>query len=555
MVVPMNGINLELDATQTYLDVSIEPDKVPGSLDLNSLLKLFNASKYNKFYLFDENVKEAISSYSKAKKEQRNDLIVQRIAEKRDAAIKFRIEDNDMVASLSITCAYGGSSPSPKELLKLANDKGIKRGLSTKRLKKMAVQAKKGNPGEIVEDMVAKGLPAKNGRDSTLKPLVPNALERILRPQSTGSARVDMRNLGDVICVKMDTEILRRMPPTKGRDGYTVTGAVLDSKTGAWVKFRPGDGTKQSDHDENLYLAAITGMPKFKNDKMWVDDTFICKGVNVGTGNIKYDGAVLVNGDVTEKMEINASGDVTINGFVESATIIAGGDIIITEGAMGKVNEQSTEFSTKLTAQGSVHVQHGQGLLINCKGSVTIGRQLAYSKIICGGSVTVGPVDKPNGNLFACDIQSQAAVIAGTLGAVSGSHLSIDFSPGFNALLERKDTVDELLQQLRSNNSRHQDKFAIIRSKKIHPDLRRKFEEAEEMLRNEIQLLEWLAEKAESMKDAKDSYQQQIKLIANKRLYAGVVVKLNNRTWRAEREYAKAKVHYEGHQWNYEPLV
>ena len=61
--------------------------------------------------------------------------------------------------------------------------------------------------------------------------------------------------------------------------------------------------------------------------------------------------------------------------------------------------------------------------------------------------------------------------------------------------------------------------------------------------------------KVEKMKQLKESYQQDIKLIANKRLYAGVVVKLNNRTWRAEREYGKAKVHYEGHQWNYDPLM
>src|SRR5690606_36488112 len=124
-----------------------------------------------------------------------------------------------------------------------------------------------------------------------------------------------------------------------------------------------------------------------KDQKMWVDDTFICKGVNVGSGNVNYDGAVLVNGDVTEKMQIIASGDVTINGFVESAYIQAGGDIIITEGAMGKVNDSATEYSTTLKAKGSIHVQHGQGLDISCNGSVTIGRQLAYSRITCKGEV------------------------------------------------------------------------------------------------------------------------------------------------------------------------
>jgi uncharacterized protein (DUF342 family) len=550
----MKGVDLQLDDTNAYLDLVIHPAEVGPKLDVKSLIKAVTESQYSSFYLFEENVKKALDAYRQANKVNQTSAVIERIAERRDAVVKYRIEDNEMTASLFITAAYGGKSPSAKALFSKAKQMGIVRGLSGKRLKAMSLQAKRAVAGDIVEDLVAKGLPPRNGKSSKLKPLVPNALERILQPQAASASRVDMRNLGDVICVKEGTELLRRLPPTDGRNGYSVTGTTIDAKQGEWLKFRPGDGTEISKNDSNLLIAAITGMPKFKAQKMWVDDTFICNGVNVGTGNITYDGAVLVNGDVTEKMSIVAKGDVTINGFVESASIEAGGDIIITEGAMGKVNDASTVYSTKLIAQGSIHIQHGQGLDINCTGNVTIGRQLAYSRIICGGSVTVGPIDNPNGNLFACDIQSHGYVIAGTLGAVSGSSLSIDFSAGFNMLLERKETLEDLLQQLKQNTSRHLDKMESIRSKRIHTDLKTKFKDAETMLRNEVQLLQWLELKALSMKDAKESYQQEIKLIANKRLYPGVTVKLNNRTWRADKEYAKAKVKYQGHQWQYEPL-
>lgn len=550
----MNEVELQLDEGNEYLDLVIHPGDVTGKIDVKSVLKMISDSQYRSFFLFEENVVSACEACSEAQKSNDDTVIAQRVAERRDAKFEYRLEDDDMVASLSITSAYGGKSPSPQKLLSEAKKLGIIKGLSIKRLKSLARQAQRAKPGEIVEDLVAKGLPVKNGKSSKLKPLVPNALERILRPQSVSGSRVDMRNLGDIICVKVGTELLRRLPPTPGRNGYTVTGTTIEAKEGDWSKFRPGDGTELSDKDENLIIASITGMPKFKNEKMWVDDTFICTGVNVGSGNIKYDGAVLVNGDVTEKMSIIAEGDVTINGFVESAFIQAGGDIIITEGAMGKVNDTNNEYSTTLISKGSVHVQHGQGLDVNCAGNVTVGRQLAYSRIVCGGSVTVGPIDNPNGNLFACEIQSHDAVIAGTLGAVSGSNLSIDFSNGFNSLLDRKDTLDDMLKTIKENNERHMDKIEMIRSKRIHADLKQKYKEAEDLIRNEIQLLQWLQMKAEVMKESKESYQEDIKLVANKRLYPGVTVKLNNRTWRAEREYGKAKVFYEGHQWQYEPL-
>lgn len=551
----MNGIEFALSEDKSHVNVIFQPQSVPEQFDLKSLNALFEKSDYSSYLLLDNALPDALAAFKKAKKANSSSPVDTPIAEKKDAIVNFTFTDSDLTVYLNVEAPYGGSVPSVSSVVALAKDHGISRGLSPKRIASALERARNGKPGEIIEAVIARGLPAKNGKNSKLKPLVPNALERILRPQETGSNRVDMRNLGDVICVKTGTELLRRLPPTNGRNGYNVKGALLLAKPGDWKKLEVGEGTVVSDHDENLLIASITGMPKFKDQKMWVDDTFICNGVNVGTGNINYDGAVLVNGDVTEKMIIVASGDVTINGFVESATIQAGGDIIVTEGAMGKVNDASTEYSTKLVSQGSVHVQHGQGLDINCSGNVTVGRQLAYSRILCGGSVTVGPIDKPNGNLFACDIQCHGQVAAGTLGAVSGSNLSIDFSGGFNLLLERKDTLEELLKQLVDNYTRHELKMDRIRAKRIHQDLKRKYEEAESMFNSEKQLLQWLQIKAEKMRSAKDVYQQEIRLLANKRLYPGVVVKLNNRTWRADREYGKSCIYYEGHQWQYAPVI
>ena len=75
------------------------------------------------------------------------------------------------------------------------------------------------------------------------------------------------------------------------------------------------------------------------------------------------------------------------------------------------------------------------------------------------------------------------------------------------------------------------------------------------MLKNESNLLTWMESKSVEMSQAKQQYQEAAKLIANKKLYSGVSVKLNNRNWRSEREYDRAQVSYDMHQWKYEPLV
>lgn len=551
----MEGVHFNLDSSGQYVDLMIMPAEVEGRFDAKSLIRRFKESDYGNFYVFEESFAAAVSTFKNGDKVDSFEPITERVAEKRNASCKFRLSEDEMAAHLVLTTAFGGTQLSVEELLKQAEKTGITRGISRKKLKALSDEAHTSEPGTVFDELVAKGLPAKNGKNSRLKPLVDNALERILKPKEKDDAKVDMRDLGDIICVKAGTPVVRRMPPTDGRIGYTVTNTPLDPTPGKWVGFKPGSGTMQSPDDENILLAEINGMPKFANDRMWVDDTFICKGCNVGTGNINYDGAVLVNGDVTEKMQIIASGDITINGFVESATLVAGGDIIITEGAMGKVNEAHTEYSTLLEAHGGVHVAHGQGLDIKCNGNVSIGRQLAYSRIDCRGTVTAGPIERPNGNLFACEIKSYGKIKAGTIGAVSGSTLSVDFSNGLNTLLEKKDQLDELWVQLQQNTRAHETKINFIKSKQIPYDLLNKVNSAISMYNNEKKTLGWLEDKIYQVKLAKDQYMGLIGIEAREKIFPGVVLKLNNRSWKAEREYQRAKIVYEGHQWQYAPIM
>ncbi|WP_414830644.1 DUF342 domain-containing protein [Alteromonas sp. H39] len=551
----MKGVTVSFDNSKNYVDLTLKPAEFDKELNSKALFDRVAEGEFQSLYISESTIKQACDKANHYYKTQDPTEVTERVGERRNAEVEFRIPEDGMSASLVLTAPYGGKMPSPTAIKNLALKNKILRGIGIKRIQNMLIEAKKSPPGSVIEGVIAQGLPPRDGKSSRFAPLVPNALERVLRPQSSDGSRVDMRNLGEVICVKANTEVLRRTPPTKGRSGFDVRGNVLPAKAGEWLQFKMGSGTRVSDHDENLLISAIAGMPKYQDVTMNIDDTFICSGVNVGSGHVNYDGAVLVNGDVTEKMIIKAAGDVTVNGFVESARIESGGDIIITEGAMGKVNDNQSDYSCQLIASGNVHVQHGQGLDIQCTGNITVGRQLAYSRLRCGGAVIVGQIDNPQGNLFACDIVSQSAIVAGTLGAVSGSTLKVDFSPGFNLIIERKDNLDELLKQLRENNLRHKEKIDYIKTKIIPKEMRDKVNEALELLKNEAALLSWIEDKALEMKAAKDNYQNDIKLVANKRLYAGVAVKLNNRNWRSEREYDRSLVKYEAHQWHHEPLT
>ncbi|MFQ3236192.1 MAG: hypothetical protein ACI9C4_001763, partial [Paraglaciecola sp.] len=143
----------------------------------------------------------------------------------------------------------------------------------------------------------------------------------------------------------------------------------------------------------------------------------------------------------------------------------------------------------------------------------------------------------------------------GTFGAVSGSNLTLDFSDGFNVLMARKETLDELVKHVRQNFNLHQDRIKLIRSKFVPSELQYKVEEAQKLFNNETQMMQWLEQKASEISAIKEQYQQDIMLIASKHIYPGVVVKLNNHYWRAEREFSKANVSFHGRQWHCEPVT
>jgi uncharacterized protein (DUF342 family) len=191
---------------------------------------------------------------------------------------------------------------------------------------------------------------------------------------------------------------------------------------------------------------------------------------------------------------------------------------------------------------------------VNCNGNVNIGKQLAYSEVNCGGSVIVGDARKPSGKLFACKINCKTEVCAGILGAVSGSQLTIDYSKAYNDLIKRRDILSNVVKQLEEHLDRHRGKLEGTNIESCPPHLRPKLKEISSLFSNEERNYTWLKSKLELIQQEKDDYSYYLKVIAHDKIFPGVSVKLNTKTWRAEREYRTAKIAYLGHVWTYEPM-
>ena len=175
----MNGVTISFDKTRTYINLTLNPSEFSKEIDIRQVKTELATGETKRLYVSDAALKSACDTANHYFKTGDNTVVQERVGERRNAEIEFRIPEDAMTANLVITSPYGGKSPTINTIKSLALKNNIHRGLGTRVIEAMLMEARKSPPGTIIERTVAKGLPARNGRSSRFIPLVPNALSLI----------------------------------------------------------------------------------------------------------------------------------------------------------------------------------------------------------------------------------------------------------------------------------------------------------------------------------------------------------------------------------------
>lgn len=174
---------------------------------------------------------------------------------------------------------------------------------------------------------------------------------------------VDYFNKKSYEFVKEGQLLAEYTPATVGEYGFTVTGKLLMPKRGKDLPAIKGKGHRY-DEEKKAYYATLSGQIEFENNKITIVNCLsISKDVDYSVGNIDFDGNVEINGNVIPNMSIRASGYVKINGYVDSASIYAGGDVILSKGVQGG------DVST-IESGGNITAPFFESTTINCKGTL-----------------------------------------------------------------------------------------------------------------------------------------------------------------------------------------
>ncbi len=546
------------------IDLVLSPVKTKTPLTEVDIRELIENSEYSNLHVADGNIKNAIAELNSVLKPlQENNIgreIKYQVLERRDATFSIEIAQDKMSASAEITTAQGGKHMSAKAILNAAQAANVCKGFSKEQLINLAKQAAKEPAGSSVKSEIAQGRLPIDGKNAYIKLLVESAQDRILKPKKREDGTVDMRDLGDIICVKVGDPLAKKVPLTDGIPGYTVTGEILEPTPGTDVEMSVGNGTVLSQKNNSVLVSTLVGLPRIIENGMEVDSVYQMKNVDVSTGHVKFEGSVIIDGDVCEGMKVFATGDISVGGFVESATLDAGGDITIGTGIIGKKQEVESRdvskinMSVNIKAGGKVFAKYSQYANIRCN-SLRIEKQMMHNIVTVEKTVWVGSKEKANGKLIAGYIRAGESVHAGTVGATAGSMTIVSFTDKVNKYLAKTAELEAAIK-IESDKSSELN-VAANKLKKLPKD-KAKPEILAKVLstyQHHAKNMGTLLLKKESIEKSLQAYMTSVYVAANEKVYHGVQVEVGEFHDKTRREYGPSRLIYKERKIHIDPIV
>jgi len=163
-------------------------------------------------------------------------------------------------------------------------------------------------------------------------------------------------------------------PPVRPVDGRTVTGDIIPAETDpTTVELVAGPNTHLSSDRTRLY-AQCDGNVRLKNGVVMVEPVVTVANVNYETGNIHFDGTVVVEGGIADGFIVEAEGSIQVGKGVGRAALKAGGNILLKTGITG--NNEGT-----IDCGGDLYAKYIESSTVTCRGNILVEEAIMHSNV------------------------------------------------------------------------------------------------------------------------------------------------------------------------------
>lgn len=267
----------------------------------------------------------------------------------------------------------GISPPEAKDMLRALARHKITRGVKTEFITRLAERPVYDRTFRIAEAR----LPVDGQAGSVTYFFNP---EVDLSPHMGEDGTADFRDLDFVKSVKAGDLLCRLTPATPGVDGVNVFGRPIPAKAAGNAPVQCGTNTVSS-ADGLEIRATCDGQVFLRGSTVVVSQILVVDTVDFSTGNIDFPGSVHIQGNVSSGFTVKAAGDIVVQGVVENAVLIAGGNIALCRGVKGA-------GSGSLDAGQDIRTLFIESCQVRAGGSI-YADTILNSDVACGHTVSV----------------------------------------------------------------------------------------------------------------------------------------------------------------------
>ncbi|BBB66123.1 hypothetical protein UNDYM_1870 [Undibacterium sp. YM2] len=416
-------LSFSVDDSTGILCAHYVPQEGIRSPDLAALEEALNASEYASFYRDTTALPAFITLCRDATEVVRLD-----VGARKDAEFSLVLSDDLLSAWLTLIPAMGGKSVG-NEVSDALREQGIIHGILHKELD-AALAA-----GRCENLLIAQGDAPRQGVAGRLEPLFGAHKSEVT--QRDELAVIKFRELSHLLLVHVGDELMRRIPPVQGKFGMNIRGQVILAKPLLDMAFGANlQGAAPSATNPDLLMATNAGQPVVVDDGVIVNPVLQVPDVDLSTGNISFEGTIHVEGDIKAGMILNVTGDVIVNGLVEAADIIAGGNVAVKGGIIGlaerKPGTQSLSGTTsRIKCGGSVQALFAENAHIEAGDSIRLEQNARQCELIARKEITVGKPGSSVGNILGGKTQAALMISAVSLGSAAGTRtqIQVGFDP------------------------------------------------------------------------------------------------------------------------------
>lgn len=329
-----------------------------------------------------------------------------------DGKLKVRRGEQDLSAYMEFHPSFGkGRMPdlkSVREFLEANNIRyGIRESSILEALKTCALTRQ-----PVTEVPVSKGFSPINGKPGSIEYFFDRDFQGPVHMDLDETGKIDFRNVKWIPIVTKDQLLARVSPGIPGAEGMDVSGRPLPAKPIPKAYLVAGRNVR-SEKDDLEFYSEINGCVQLNGTLLAVMNVFVVNSdVDYHTGNIRFEGNILITGSVRKGFEVEAEGDLIILGNSEPCRIKAGRDIQVKGGVLG-----AGKGKFCLEAGRNIHIGYSENACLECHGDIVVENFSLQSYLYCSGHVLL---QKKRGTLVGGEAMAAKGVESKALGSSSG---------------------------------------------------------------------------------------------------------------------------------------